>query len=62
MAPATAASPDPAEPPVNTITSQQWQALLARGILPGAETVYTDLPSVTRRLAQDRQREQRGSN
>ena len=63
MSPATAATPDPADPPVNTITREQWQALLARGILPESQTVtFTDLPAVTRRLVQEHRRRQAGSN
>jgi len=63
MAPATAAPPDPADPPVNTITATQWKALLAKGILPELETVtFTDLPAVTRRLVQEHRRSQAGSN
>ena len=57
---------DEADPSVNTITWEQWKALLAKGILSGPETVYTDLAAVTERLglerSRDRQREQRGSN
>jgi hypothetical protein len=66
MAPATAATPDPADPPVNTITREQWSVLLQKGILSGPETVCADLEAVNERLAQDRsrerRREQRGSN
>ena len=66
MSAATAATPDPAGPPVNTITAKQWQTLLAKGILSGPETVCADLAAVDERLAQDRsrerRREQRGSN
>ena len=63
MAPATAAIPDPGEPPVNTITREQWKVLLAKGVLPESETVtFTDLPAVTRRLVQEHRRRQAGSN
>ena len=66
MAPATAATSDPGDPPVNTITREQWKVLLAKGILAGPETVCADLAAVDERLAQDRSREHRrkqwGSN
>ena len=76
MAPATAATPDPANPPVNTNTAEEWDVLLASGVVlanrfrPDLGTPrFTDLQAVARRLARDRRRmaenrcrDQAGSN
>jgi hypothetical protein len=76
MAPATAATPDPDDPPVNTITAEEWDALLARGVVLAnarrdsqGTLSFTDLEAVARQLteerrrdAQDRRRKQAGSN
>ena len=76
MAPATAATPDPADPLVNTITREQWKALLAKRLLATIDQQagdraahFTDLGEVARCLieerrhdSQDRQRKRAGSN
>jgi hypothetical protein len=76
MAPATAATPDPADPPVNTITAGQWEVLLAKRLLATIDQQagdraahFTDLGEVARCLieerrhdSQDRQRKRAGSN
>jgi hypothetical protein len=64
MAPATAAPPDPADPPVNTITDAEWRLVAKRllGDVRARATDFADLREVARRLAQDRHRTQAGCN
>lgn len=76
MSAATAAAPDPADPPVNTIGEAAWRTLLAKRLLGAIDQQagdrpvhFTDLGEVARCLieerrhdSQARQRKRAGSN
>jgi hypothetical protein len=63
MSPATAATPDPADPPVNTISDETWTVLLKRAdrANPSASSL-ADPEVVAARLAARHRRSQAGSN
>jgi hypothetical protein len=63
MATATAAAPDPGEPPVNTIGDEEWRRLLGKRVVAGPQVAsYADLREVARSLRERHRRQQAGSN
>jgi hypothetical protein len=63
MAPATAATPDPTDPPMQTITNKDWAVLLRRAdrANPHASS-WTDPEAVADRLVNRHRRSQAGNN
>jgi hypothetical protein len=63
MPPATAATPDPADRPLSTISDEDWAVLLRRAdrARPHASS-WTDPEAVADRLANRHRRSQAGNN